>query len=128
MLYAALHCHLTHHRSATSTDILQNLYVDNILSGCSTEETSLAYYKEARVILSGANFNLRSWASTSSQLHTAAKTDQVADNNERVNVLGLIWNTADDTLELSQKSFDLNHSPATKRQVLQHNHLRALIH
>ena len=39
MLYAALHCHLTHHKSATSTDILQNLYVDNILSGRSTEET-----------------------------------------------------------------------------------------
>ena len=34
-------------------------------------------------------------------------------------MLGLIWNTVNDTLELSQKSFDLNHSPATKRHVLQ---------
>ena len=118
MSYAALHCHLTHNKSATSADILQNLYVDNILSGCSTEEALLTYYKEARTTLSEANFNLRSWASNSSQLRTLAKADQVADNNERVNVLGLIWNTVDDFLELSQKSFDLNY-PLTKRQVLQ---------
>ena len=119
MLYAALHYHLTHHKSATSTDILKNLYVDNILSGCPTEEALLAYYKEARAILSGANFNLRSWASNSSQLRTATKADQVADNNEKVNVLGLVWNTVDDTIELSQKSFDLSHPSATKHQVLQ---------
>ena len=119
MLYAALHYHLTHHKSAISTDILKNLYVANILSGCPTEEALLAYYKEPRAILSGANFNLRSWASNSSQLRTAAKVDQAADNNEKVNVLGLVWNTVDDTIELSQKSFDLSHSSATKRQVLQ---------
>ena len=118
MLYAALHCHLTHQNSATSADILQNLYVDNVLSGCSTEEALLAYYKEARTTLSEANFNLRSWASNSNTLRTLAKADQVADNNEKVNVLGLVWNTVDDSLELSQKSFDLNYPP-TKHQVLQ---------
>ena len=63
MLYAALHCHLTHCSSTTSKDLLQNLYVDNILSGCSTEEESIVYYTEARKALSDANFNLRSWAS-----------------------------------------------------------------
>ena len=68
MLYAALHCRLTQCNSATSADILQNLYVDNILSGCSTEEELLTYYTEARTTLSEANFNLRSWASNSDQL------------------------------------------------------------
>ena len=118
MLYAALHCHLTHQNSFTSADILQNLYVDNVLSGCSTEEALLTYYKEARTTLFEANFNMRSWASNSNQLRTLAKADQVADNNEKVNVLGLVWNTVDDSLEFSQKSFDLNYPP-TKRQVLQ---------
>ena len=108
MLYAALHCHPTHQNSATSADILQNLYIDSILSGCSTEEALLTYYKEARITLSEANFNLRSWASNSNQLRTLAKADQVADNNEKVNVLRLVWNTVDDSLELSQKSLDLS--------------------
>ena len=48
MLYAALHHHLTQYNSATASDILQNLYVDNVLSGCSTEDCSLEYYTEAR--------------------------------------------------------------------------------
>ena len=121
MLYAALHCHLTQYNSATSTDILQNLYVDNVLSGCSTEDRSLEYYTEARHILSKANFNLWSWASNSDQLCAAAKKDEVADRNERVNVLGLVWNTVNDTLSLAHKSFDLDHNDSfvTKRQVLQ---------
>ena len=121
MLYAALHSHLTRYNSATSTDILQNLYVDNILSECSTGEASLVYYTEARHILSEANFNLWSWASNSDQLCAAAKKDEVADRNERVNVLGLVWNTVNDTLSLAHKSFDLDHNDSfvTKRQVLQ---------
>ena len=118
MLYAALHCHLTQSNTAISTNILQNLYVDNILSGCSTEDEVVAYCNEARATLSAANFNLRSWASNSDQLSIAARKDQVADGNETVNVLGLVWNTTDDTLSLTQKSLDIEHSPVTKCQVL----------
>ena len=84
------HSHLTGYNSATSTDILQNLYVDNILSGCSTEEGSLVYYTEAKHILSEVNFNLWSLASNSDQLCAAAKKNKVADMNERINVLGLV--------------------------------------
>ena len=119
MLYAALHCHLTQCSSTVSKDLLQNLYVDNILSGCSTEEESVAFYTEARTILSEANFNLRSWASNSKQLCDSAKKDQVADACEQVNTLGLVWNTTSDKLSLAHKVFSLDHSLATKREVLQ---------
>ena len=79
------------------------------------------YYTEARHILSKANFNLRSWASNSDQLCAAARKDKVADTNESVNVLGLVWNTVNGTLSLAHKSFDLDHNDSfvTKRQVLQ---------
>ena len=75
MLHAALHCHLTQCSSTVYKDLLQNLYVDNILSGCPTEEESVAYYTEARTALSEANFNLRSWASNSKQLCNMAEKD-----------------------------------------------------
>ena len=52
-------------------------------------------------------------------MSVAARKDQVADGNETVNVLGLVWDTIDDTLSLTQKSLDIEHSPVTKRQVLQ---------
>ena len=101
MLYAALHCHLTQCSSTLSKDLLQNLYVDKILSGCPTEEESVVFYSEARTILYEANFNLRSWASNSTQLCDSAKKDQVADGCEQVNTLGLVWNTASDKLSLT---------------------------
>ena len=119
MLYAALHCYLTQCSSTVSKDLLQNLYVDKILSGRPTEEESVVFYSEARTILSEANFNLRSWASKSIQLCDLAKKDQVADDCEQVNTLGLVCNTASDKLSLAHKVFPLDHSLATKHEILQ---------
>ena len=119
MLHAALHCHLTQCSSTISKDLLQNLYVDNILSGCPTEEETVAYYTEARTALSEANFNLRSWASNSKQLRSIAEKDQVADSCEQINTLGLVWNTTNDNLSLAQKFFSTDQSSATKCEVLQ---------
>ena len=102
-----------------SKDLLQNLYVDNILSGRSTEEESVGYCGEARTILSEANFNLWSWASNSKQLRDSAKKDEVADGGEPVNTLGLVWHTTDDTMSLAQKVLSLDHPSVTKRVVLQ---------
>jgi len=119
MLHATLHCHLTQYCSTVSNDLLLNLYVDNISSGCSTEVESVTFYTEARRILSAANFNLRSWASSSTQLCDLAKKDQAVDVSVQINTLGLVWNTTNDTLSLAQKFLSLDQSVATKREVLQ---------
>ena len=60
MLNAALHCHLQKYPSSVTTDIENNLYVDNIISGCNTEPNAVDYYNKSRSILSQAKFNLRS--------------------------------------------------------------------
>jgi len=65
MLNATLRLHLRNHDSDVSKDIERNLYVDNIVSGCSSEEDAICYFKEARAMMLEANFNLRSWASNS---------------------------------------------------------------
>ena len=75
MLYAALRCHLTAETSPIANDILANLYVDNVVSGCSSESSAIDYYTEARELMSKANFNLRSWASNSHQLMAKAQKD-----------------------------------------------------
>ena len=64
MLYAALYHHLQHYNTPLSHDIQANLYVDNVVSGCETELAAIQYYKQARVIMSEAKFNLRSWVTT----------------------------------------------------------------
>lgn len=58
MLHAALKCHLTTETSAIANDILTNLYVDNVVSGCNSETSAIEYYTEARELMSKANFNL----------------------------------------------------------------------
>ena len=58
ILNATLHIHLKGQDSKTAKDILPNLYVDNVISGGPTEEDVTLYFRYARAIMSGANFNL----------------------------------------------------------------------
>ena len=52
MLNAALHYHLQKHPSPVTTDIEDNLYVDNVTSGCYSESDAVDYYNKSRSILS----------------------------------------------------------------------------
>ena len=70
MLNATLTNHLTQSNSATSQDLLRNLYVNNAVSGSHSEKGCLDYFVASRSVLGGARFNLRSWASTVSNLGT----------------------------------------------------------
>ena len=71
-LYAVLQYHLRQHQS--------NLYVDNIICGCETEQAVVNYYREARSIMSSARF-IRSWSSNSAVLKTIAIQDNTADTD-----------------------------------------------
>ena len=68
MLSETLRLHLSKYNSQLAHDMKQNLYVDNVITGCSTEELAIQYFYEARKIMFDANFNLRSWETNSQQL------------------------------------------------------------
>ena len=72
MLDATLHLILTNDGSAVAKDIQQNLYVDNVISGCDNEESAVQYYRRTRNIMSKAKFNLKSWASNNHHIKTVA--------------------------------------------------------
>ena len=101
MLNATLKFHLTQNANATSEDLLHNLYVDNLVSGCDSEEAAIQYFTLSRSILSSAGFNLRSWSSNCSLLQTTASQHKVAEHNNPVKVLGMLWNTRVDSIQLS---------------------------
>ena len=103
MLNATLHYHLQKHPSPVATDIEDNLYVDNIISGCNSESDAVNYYNKSRSILRKAKFNLRSWASNSKQIQTLSQTHKVADRNDTTKVVGMLWHTPSDTLSLASK-------------------------
>ena len=119
MLNAALNYHLTKNRSDISQDILRNLYVDNLVSGCHTEGTAIKYFTKSRSLLRSATFNLRSWASNSHCLMNTAVEHQVADTNNPIKVLGLWWDVQQDLLIALPKSDTTAYANAvTKREIL----------
>ena len=93
ILYAILHHHLQQYNTPLSCNIQDNLYVDNIISGCTTEQQTIQYFEEARSIMSSAGFNLRAWASNCESLNRMAQDDKIATSSHLANVLGLQWNT-----------------------------------
>ena len=100
-------------------DIKHNLYVDNIVSGCSSEEGVTQYYQQAQQIMKEAKFNLRSWASNSPMLNSLALQDATADINTTVNILGIQWTTQNDLLHLTPTNPTSVNNLVTKREVLQ---------
>ncbi|XP_065884078.1 uncharacterized protein [Dysidea avara] len=81
MLNATINLHLRKFHSPISDDIQKNIYVDNIISSCATEDHLIEYYHHSRSILRKAGFNLRSWASNSAALRQVATNDQTIDCN-----------------------------------------------
>ena len=89
MLNATLRCHLENYYLPVAQDIENNIYVDNIISGCDQEAECLLYYNEAQAIMDDAHFHLHSWASNNPSLQETAVRDGTADSKPIVNVLGL---------------------------------------
>ena len=119
ILNAVLRHHLEQYQTKVADDIKHNLYVDNIISGCSSEEAATQHYQQARQIMKEAKFNLRSWASNSSVLNSLATQDATADTNNTVNILGIQWKTQNDLLHLTPTNPTGVSKLVTKREVLQ---------
>ena len=119
MLAAVLNLHLSKTTSPVANDMKQNIYVDNILSGCDTEAELMQYYTQARKIMGKAKFNLRSWSSNNHNLQRLVDEEKTGDPNTTVGILGLCWNTKTDTLSLTPKQLSTNMALLTKRDVLQ---------
>ena len=120
ILYATLCYHLQQTRTHLSHAILRNLYVDNILSGCSSEHDVVTYYHNARLVLTEACFNLRAWVTNSPQLKAITHKERSASNIIPSNVMGLNWNPISDEISFIPKKLTVTHSPLlNKRELLQ---------
>ena len=119
MLHITIDLHLSKFQSCVSEDIQCNIYmyVDNIISGWDTETE---YYTQARNITNQTDFNLRSWASSSTILQQIANADKTIDHNTNVQILGILWNTCTDTMSLTPKSL-LPSNIVSKCSVLQYS-------
>ena len=117
ILNAVLQHHLNQYTTAVTLDTLNDLYVDNLISECNTEQEVLRYCRECRAIMSCAKFNLRSGASNCAELKLVASQEGTCDDNTTVNILGLCRNPITD--QASKPSILAYENLITKREVLQ---------
>jgi hypothetical protein len=120
ILCATILKHLDYNKENWVSDhVRRDIYVDNIVSGFQEESDVVKFYHDTRELMSAANFNLRSWNFKSKILRGIASVDCVLDTDEQTKILGMRWNSDEDTL-----CFPLRYIPVveivTKREILQH--------
>ena len=121
LLEATIRYHLnTKEDDNIAKDLQQSMYMENVVTGTSTEDLAVKYYTTSRKYLSEAGMNLRQWTSNSLEL-TRISRDENTSASPIVKVLGLRWDSESDTLSLSLENF-LNETKRmqkiTKRTVL----------
>ncbi|XP_063436767.1 uncharacterized protein LOC134718204 [Mytilus trossulus] len=124
ILNATIQKHLKQFGNSETAKILErDIYVDNILSSMNKEEDLLTYFKEARSLMAGAGFNLRSWSSNSAKLLELAKEENVLDTDKYTKILGMLWNSRSDEIFYPKRDIPtlelLQH--VTKREVLKYS-------
>ncbi|GFV40309.1 integrase catalytic domain-containing protein [Trichonephila clavipes] len=99
----------------------EDIYMDDLLSGADTPNNAISICKDIAHVLSTRGFHLRKWNSNSIEFlaqfseHSShdARVEFSKDSNESSKVLGLFWNSSNDTFGF-QPSLELT-PPLTKR-------------
>ena len=117
LLAATVKHHLQNANSEVAHKLLQEIYVDNVLSGAETIPEAVEFYRDAKTLFSKAAMNLREWSSNSEEfMNQLPESDRVQVNSAKV--LGLHWDMLSDTLQVHGPKRTFNDSP-TKKTVLQ---------
>ncbi|CAK1585679.1 unnamed protein product [Parnassius mnemosyne] len=108
----------------TSERILNDFYMDDLLTGCETVLEGKQIYKEINELLSKGGFELQKWSSNNETLlKEISKEIETTESNlelkidEIIKILGLTWNRRTDNFEYSVQLPPLV-EPITKRKVI----------
>ncbi|XP_006815261.1 uncharacterized protein LOC100378611 [Saccoglossus kowalevskii] len=122
ILNTVVKTHLESNASIPPTSNLEgNIYVDNVVSGTTTQAEALDYFNEANSLMKSGGFNLRSWSSNSEKLRAVSANDETLNPDNNVNVLGIRWlvNTDQITYNKKDSARIQDKSVITKRKVVQ---------
>lgn len=101
--------------------ILKDFYMDDLITGSDTLESTIQLKKQITNILDSGGFQLRKFMSNDTrilgELHPDNQTDYQISENENVKALGLSWNAKSDCLKYSL-NLENSGQPITKRNIL----------
>ncbi|XP_026746838.1 uncharacterized protein LOC113508077, partial [Trichoplusia ni] len=106
--------------------ILEDFYMDDLMSGCETVEDGIKLFKEINMLLNKGGFKLQKWTSNDEriikEINLENKEQDLEQNLEIkldyiMKILGLTWNRRDDIFQYSVKLTKTT-GPETKRSVI----------
>ncbi|KAJ8018117.1 hypothetical protein HOLleu_44067 [Holothuria leucospilota] len=116
LLGATINFHLDKNPGKVASQIKNNVYVDNVVIGSNNTKEAVKLYKEAKELFQSASMNLREWVSNSEEFNRMLPdVDRV--KSKEVSVLGILWNTQTDKIQLKVNVDSLHN--VTKRSTLQ---------
>jgi len=119
LLGATLKYHLQQEGTPLALNIMNNIYVDNVLVGAESSKQAYMIYQEAKAMFKKASMNLREWSSNSEEFLDLLPTEEKSNvENDEIKVFGLRWNRMNDTLHISGVGRVLCNNVVTKRDVL----------
>ncbi|XP_061706724.1 uncharacterized protein LOC133517425 [Cydia pomonella] len=105
--------------------INHSFYMDDVLSGGDTEENAIEAKRQLIEILRRGGFELQKWSSNNKEFMNTVEPEKRAKNSEidinkkeTIKTLGIIWNSNEDTLLVTNKINTLSEQRVTKRNVL----------
>lgn len=105
--------------SQLADDINQNLYVDILISGCSTLEQAKNYFTNANAILGKGNLESCRCGVPTTEIEQQANRNNIGQTNPLTKLLGLTWNRVEDALHLlSIHLSEFCKATVTKRDIL----------
>ncbi|CAG2198095.1 unnamed protein product [Mytilus edulis] len=117
LLAATIEHHVDMYNTPIAEKIKNNIYVDNLISGCESVPKALKFYSDAKDIFKEAAMNLREWISNSSSINELLPASDKTDALQ-VSVLGHIWNIEDDKVAVKPSKFTVCPGKTTKRRTL----------
>ena len=126
---AAVHAHVNKYKEMSPyavEEILQNMYVDDCLTGADTVDSTLKLQQEMSEILMTAAFNLTKWASNSELVMGAIDPAKRAsspfvefNSSDPLKALGVSWDLNSDHFRfLAPSGIISSHDPMSKRSLL----------
>lgn len=104
--------------------MLNDFYVDDMISGCDSEQQANEYYMQLKLAFKSGGFNLRKWASNNvAFMSNIPEADREVQKTQSINIdntikaLGIKWKTETDNFSFSIND-SLDTSATTKRKLL----------
>ena len=116
LLGATIRHHLEQTDNSTANQINDDIYVDNLVTGVNDEKQAYELYSKGKQIFKDASMNLRDWVSNSENFNKLIEPEDMM-KEKVIKVLGLIWNTLTDKIQLSARKSRYFKETTTKREV-----------